>query len=59
MMSPGGWSSTIDWEASPAGGHRYVWRGQVGQGRSLPTGIYYFELTWQNSRLVRQVVLLK
>ncbi|MCF7810887.1 right-handed parallel beta-helix repeat-containing protein [bacterium] len=42
-----------------AGSHKYTWQGIENKGRPLPTGIYYFELTYKGAKLVRRIVLLK
>ncbi|NQT33960.1 hypothetical protein HQ587_02125 [bacterium] len=46
-------------EELKAGSHRYTWHGIDNRGRQLPTGIYYFELTFKGAKLVKQAVLLK
>jgi hypothetical protein len=46
-------------EELQAGSHRYTWHGIDNRGRPLPTGIYYFELTFKGAKLVKRVVLLK
>ncbi len=42
-----------------AGRHHYIWQGIDDAGRGLSTGIYYIELTFRDSKLVRQVIMLK
>jgi len=42
-----------------AGAHNYVWRGVDDKNSELPTGIYYFELTFNGAKLVQRVVMLK
>ncbi|MCF7811461.1 right-handed parallel beta-helix repeat-containing protein, partial [bacterium] len=46
-------------EELQAGSHKYTWQGIDSKGRPLPTGIYYFELTYKGAKLVKRVVLLK
>ena len=42
-----------------AGDHNYVWRGVDNNNTELPTGIYYFELTFEGAKLVSRAVMLK
>jgi len=46
-------------EGLNAGTYRYTWQGVDSNKRSLSTGIYYFELTYQGAKLVMPVVMLK